>query len=56
VTVTDSSTPTKTATQTFTMAVNTLVITTTVLPNGIVGVPYSAPINTGGGTCRFRSR
>ena len=50
VTVTDSSTPTKTATQTFTMAVNTLVITTTVLPNGIVGVPYSAPINTGGGT------
>ncbi len=50
VTVTDSSTPTKTATQTLTMGVNTLVITTTVLPNGIVGVPYTAPITTTGGT------
>jgi Putative Ig domain/Galactose oxidase, central domain/Kelch motif len=50
VTVTDASTPTQTATQTLTMAVNTLVITTTVLPNGIVAVPYSAAINTAGGT------
>ncbi|HET8925758.1 MAG TPA: kelch repeat-containing protein [Candidatus Acidoferrum sp.] len=50
VTVTDSSTPTQTATQTLTMSVNTLVITTTVLPSGIVGVPYNAAINTAGGT------
>src|SRR5258708_33413215 len=49
-TVTDSSTPKKTATQTLTMGVNTLVITTGVLPNGIVGVPYNAAINTAGGT------
>src|SRR5258708_1210218 len=49
-TVTDSSTPKKTATQTFTMAVNTLVIATTALPNGIVGVPYNATISTAGGT------
>jgi len=32
------------------MGVNTLVITTTALPSGIVGVAYNAPINTGGGT------
>jgi hypothetical protein len=47
---TDSSTPQQTATQTFTMAVNTLFITTTVLPDGIVGVPYNATISTSGGT------
>lgn len=50
VSVTDSSTPTKSATQTLTMAVNTLVIPTTALPNGIVGVPYNAAITTVGGT------
>ena len=50
VTVTDSSTPPQTATQGLTMAVNTLVINTTALPSGIVGVPYSATISTTGGT------
>src|SRR6266478_55948 len=50
VTVTDASTPTQTATQMLTMSVNTLVISTAVLPNGIVGVPYTAAINTAGGT------
>jgi len=49
-TVTDSSTPAQTATQTLTIAVNTLFITTTALPSGIVGVPYSTPISTSGGT------
>jgi len=48
--VTDSSVPPQTATQAMTISVNTLVITTTVLPGGIVGVPYSAPIATAGGT------
>jgi hypothetical protein len=53
VSVTDSSSPTQTATQTLSISVNTLVITTTALPNGIVGVPYNAAINTAGGTFPF---
>src|SRR5208282_2430144 len=48
--VTDSSVPPQSATQTITISVNTLVITTTILPNGIVGVPYTVPIVTVGGT------
>jgi len=47
---TDSSAPQQTATQTFTIAINTLFITTTVLPDGVVGVPYNAAISTSGGT------
>ena len=50
VTVTDSSTPAQTATQSLTIAINSLAITTTALPNGIVGVPYIASISTSGGT------
>ncbi len=50
VNVTDSSTPAQTATQTLTIAINTLFITTTALPYGIVGVPYNVPIATSGGT------
>jgi hypothetical protein len=50
VSVTDSSATPQTATQTLTIAINTLFITTTALPDGIVGVPYNAPISTGGGT------
>jgi len=49
-TVADSSTPVQTATQNLTIAVDTLVITTTALPNGIVGVPYNGAIATAGGT------
>jgi hypothetical protein len=49
-TVTDSSTTKQTATQTLTIAVDTLFITTTALPSGIVGVPYNATITTAGGT------
>jgi hypothetical protein len=50
VNVSDSSAPVQTATQTLTIAVNTLVITTTALPSGIVGAPYNAAISTVGGT------
>lgn len=46
----DSSTAKQTATQTFTLVVDTLFITTTALPNGIVNVAYNAPISTSGGT------
>jgi hypothetical protein len=50
VTVTDSSTPRQSASQTFTIQVtNPLAITTTALPNGTVGTPYSANIATAGG-------
>jgi len=50
VSVTDASATPQTATQTLTIAINTLFITTTALPNGIVGVPYNTPISTSGGT------
>ena len=50
VNVMDSSTPAQSATQTLTIAVNNLFITTTALPNGVVGVPYNAAISTDGGT------
>ncbi len=50
VTVTDSSVPAQTATQTFTIQVAApLAITTTTLPGGIAGTPYSANISTTGG-------
>ena len=43
--------PQHTTTQVFTLhVVAPLTITTTTLPNGTVGVPYSAAINTSGGT------
>jgi Putative Ig domain/Galactose oxidase, central domain len=43
--------PQHTTTQVFTLHVVTpLTITTTTLPNGTVGVPYTAAINTSGGT------
>jgi hypothetical protein len=50
--VTDSSTPQKVAAAVnFTLTVvQQLVVTTTTLPNGTEGVPYSATINTTGGT------
>ncbi len=44
--ISDSSTPVQTATQTLTIAVDTLFITTTALPGGMVGVPYNAVIST----------
>ncbi|HYM08628.1 MAG TPA: kelch repeat-containing protein, partial [Terriglobales bacterium] len=52
VSVTDSSSPQKVAAAVnFTLTViQQLVVTTTTLPNGTEGVPYSAPINTSGGT------
>ncbi len=46
----DSSAAPQTATQTFTVTVDTLFITTTVLPDGVANVPYNAPISTAGGT------
>jgi len=51
VTVTDSSNPaqSKTGNVTITIAPPPLVITTTSLPNGVVGVQYSAPVNASGG-------
>jgi uncharacterized protein YjbI with pentapeptide repeats len=48
--VMDSSTPPQTTTVTFTLQVNSLVITTTTLPNGVVGGAYNSPIVTTGGT------
>jgi hypothetical protein len=51
VTITDSSSPAKsTVTHPSVNVIAPLAITTTTLPNGTVGVPYSAPINTSGGT------
>jgi 6-phosphogluconolactonase (cycloisomerase 2 family) len=50
VNVTDSSTPAQSATQTLTIAVDTLFIVTTALPDGIIGVPYNAAISTVGGS------
>lgn len=50
VTVTDSSVPPQTATQSFTIkAANPLAVTTTTLPGGTAGTPYSANISTTGG-------
>ena len=50
VTVTDSSVPPQTATQSFTMQVaNPLAITTSELPGGTVGTLYTANISTTGG-------
>jgi Putative Ig domain/Galactose oxidase, central domain/Kelch motif len=50
VTFTDSSVPPQTATQTFTLQVaNPLAITTSTLPAGTVGTPYSANISSIGG-------
>jgi hypothetical protein len=50
VTVTDSSAPVQTATQTFTMqAANPLAITTSTLPAGTAGTPYFANISSIGG-------
>jgi hypothetical protein len=50
VTVTDSSAPAQTATQTFTIQVAApLAITTSALPGGTAGAPYSANISTTGG-------
>ena len=50
VTVTDSSAPPQTATQSFTMQVaNPLAITTSELPGGTVGTPYTVNISTTGG-------
>jgi hypothetical protein len=50
VTVTDSSAPPQTATQSFTMqGANPLAVTTTALPGGTAGSPYSANISTTGG-------
>jgi uncharacterized protein YjbI with pentapeptide repeats len=51
VTVFDSSTPTQTTTVQFTLQVTgSLAITTTTLPNGVVGTAYNSPIVTTGGT------
>jgi uncharacterized protein YjbI with pentapeptide repeats len=51
VTVFDSSTPTQTTTVQFTLQVTgSLAITTTTLPNGVVGAAYNSPIVTTGGT------
>jgi streptogramin lyase len=50
VTVTDSSAPVQTATQSFTIqAANPLAIATTILPAGTAGTTYSANISTTGG-------
>jgi hypothetical protein len=49
--ITDSSTPPQSSTATFTLQIaGTLAITTTTLPNGVVGVAYNSPIVTTGGT------
>jgi hypothetical protein len=55
VTVTDSSTPTQVAKQTFSLAIATakLVITSTSLPNGQVGTAYATTIVHSGGTAPF---
>jgi hypothetical protein len=55
VTVTDASTPQKTAMASYTLAVtsSTLVITTTALPNAIVDTAYTAVIGASGGVTPY---
>jgi uncharacterized protein YjbI with pentapeptide repeats len=50
ITAIDTSAPPQSSTVQFTLQVNSLVITTTTLPNGVVGVAYNNPIVTTGGT------
>jgi uncharacterized protein YjbI with pentapeptide repeats len=50
ITANDTSTPSQSTTVQFTLQVNSLVITTTTLPNGVVGAAYNNPIVTTGGT------
>jgi hypothetical protein len=51
ITITDSSTPAKSVvTAVMLNVIAPLVVTTTTLPNGAVGTPYSAVISTAGGT------
>jgi hypothetical protein len=49
VTANDTSAPPQSTTVQFTLQVNSLVITTTTLPNGVVGAAYNSPIVTTGG-------
>ncbi len=53
--VTDSGSPTQTASANETIVINSppLILTTTTLPNGTVGVPYTAPIGINGGTSPY---
>jgi hypothetical protein len=55
VTVTDSGSPQQTASQSETIVINPapLSLTTSTLPSGTVGVPYSAPIGVSGGTSPY---
>ena len=55
VTVTDSTTPTnQTASKQFSLVIGpALAITTTLLPNGVVGLAYNAPVVATGGTTPF---
>ena len=55
VTVTDSGSPQQTASQSETIVINPapLTLTTSTLPSGTVGVPYSATIGVSGGTSPY---
>ena len=55
VTVTDSGSPQQTASQSETIVINPapLTLTTSTLPSGTVGVPYSATIGASGGTSPY---